>query len=52
MLYNHRGNGPRGENTGGCGGCDTPTEKTRQFAGQLNPFAGHTFLLTVAHSAY
>ena len=45
----------RGENTGGCGGggCDIPqTEKTRQFAGQLNPFAGHKFSLTVAHSAY
>ena len=43
----------RGENTRGCGGCDIPpTEKTRQFAGQLNPFAGPKFLLTVAHSAY
>ena len=29
-----------------------PTEKTRQFAGQLNPFAGHKISLTVAHSAY
>ena len=29
-----------------------PTDKTREFAGQLNPFAGHKFSLTVAHSAY
>ena len=36
----------------GCGGCDPPTEKTRQFAGQLNPFAGHKLSLTVAHSAH
>ena len=43
----------RGENTGGCGEVVTPpTEKTRQFAGQLNPFAGHKFSLTVAHSEY
>ena len=38
---------------GGVGGCDTPpTDKTREFAGQLNPFAEHKFSLTVAHSAY
>ena len=37
---------------GGCGGVTPPTEKTRQLAGQLNPFTGHKFLLTVAHSAY
>ena len=42
----------RGENTGGVWGVCPPTEKTWQFAGQLNPFAGHKFSLTVAHSAY
>ena len=42
---------PRGENTGGVGVSHPPTEKIRQFAGQLNPFAGHKFSLTVAHSA-
>ena len=43
----------QGQKYRGVGGCDTPpTDKTREFAGQLNPFAGHKFLLTVAHSAY
>ena len=37
---------------GGVGGVTPPTKKTRHFAGQLNPFAGDKFSLTVAHSAY
>ena len=43
----------RGRKYRGVWGCDTaPTDKTRQFAEQLNPFAGHKLSLTVANSAY
>ena len=37
----------RGENTEDLGGVTPATEKTRQFAGKLNPLAGHKFSLTV-----
>ena len=38
--------------TMGGGGVTLLTDKTRQCTGKLNPFAGHKFSLTVAHSAY